>query len=100
MESHVIAGREIAVFLDGSYDYSISSDDYLSMTRDALGDLDTVSFVWDSVRERTDGQVTAFGQHTYRADGETHTVYISYTLRKSGSSYYVTEIGSSDSPLD
>jgi hypothetical protein len=100
IESHVTAGREIAVFLDGSYDYSITSDDYLSMTRDALGSLETASFVWDRVNERTDGQVTAFGAHIYRADGEPHTVYVSYTLRRSGSSYYITEVGSSDSPLE
>ena len=100
IERHVWRGYRIAVFLDGRYDYSIASDDYLSMTRDALGNLDTVSFVWDSVKERADGQVTAFGAHVYRVNGETHTVYISYTLRKSGTCYYITEVGSSDSPLD
>ena len=30
-------GRKIAVFLDGKYDYTISSDDYLSMTHAASG---------------------------------------------------------------
>jgi hypothetical protein len=100
IEPHVSPGRDVAVFLDGNYDYSISSDDYLSMTRDAVGNLETASFVWDSVRERADGQVTAFGAHTYRSNDGSNTVYISYTLRRSGGSYYITEVGSSADPLN
>jgi len=100
VQRHVLANRDVAIFLDGNYDYSVSGSDYLSMTRDAIGNLETASFVWDSVRERSDGQVTAFGVHTYRANGESHSVYISYTLRRSGGSYFISEVGSSESPLN
>jgi len=100
IQRHVLAGRRIQVFLDGNYDYTISSDDYLSMTRDALEDMETVSFIWDKVREREDGQITAFGSHTYRANGAEHTVYISYTVMRVENKYYVTEVGSSAEPLD
>jgi len=100
IEPHVRAGQTIAILLDGQYDYTISSDDYLSMTGDAIGDLDTASFVWDNVREGRNGMVTAFGEHSYRSSDQTRTVYVSYTLQKSGSHYYITEVGSSDNPLD
>ena len=100
IRSHVLVGRKIAVFLDGKYDYTMSSDDYLSMTHDAIGDMETVSFIWDKVREREDGQVTAFGSHTYRSNDEDRTVYISYTLSKIADEYYITEVGSSAEPLD
>jgi hypothetical protein len=97
---HVRAGQTIAVLLDGQYDYSISSDDYLSMTRDAIADLNTATFVWDKVRERGDGTVTAFGEHAYISSDQTRTVYVSYTLEKVGRDYFITEVGSSQDPLE
>ena len=100
IDPHVRAGQTIAILLDGQYDYTISSDDYLPMTRDAIADLDTVSFVWDKVREGRNGMVTAFGEHSYRSSETTRTVYVSYTLQKAGRDYYITEVGSSDYPLD
>ena len=100
IERHVMPNDKVAIFLDGRYDYSIDGEDYLHMTRDALQDLETVSFVWDNVRQRTDGTVTAFGTHRYfDASGNVKTVYVSYTLDKVGSEYYIVEIGSSLDPL-
>jgi len=99
IERHVRLGSTIAILLDGEYDYSITADDYLSMTRDALIDLDTISFVWDKVRERQDGTVTAYGEHRFYSSDVARTVYVTYTLRRIGGDYYVTEIGSSSSPL-
>jgi len=101
IENHVRDGRDIAVLLDGNYDYSIEGSDYLSMTRDALDDMQTDSFVWDKVRERTDGMVTAFGTHRYiSSSGDTRTIYVSYTLQRIGRQYYITEVGSSSYRLD
>ena len=99
IQRHVRARQTIAVLLDGQYDYSISSDDYLAMTRDAISDLDTVSLTWDSVRERGDGEITAFGRHAYRSSGQTRTIYVSYTLQQIGRDYFITEVGSSEYPL-
>ena len=100
IQKHVRAKTTIAVLLDGEYDYAISSEDYLYMTRDAIADLDTQSFIWDTVRERHDGTVTAFGQHSYSTSGNLHEVFVSYTFQKIGREYYLTEIGSSLDPLD
>lgn len=100
IQRHVRSDRRIAVLLDGEYDYSVESDDYLRMTRDAIEHMDTASFVWDWVRERSDGGVTAFASHVYYdSSGRERTVYVSYTLHRSGSRYYITEVGSSLNPL-
>jgi len=100
IRDHVDTSRRIAVLLDGKYDYSMDSQDYIEMTSDAIDDVQTISFTWESVRERTDGSYTAFGRHYFRDDdGISRTVYVSYTLYPIGSRYYITEVGSSNSTL-
>ncbi|OFX16210.1 MAG: hypothetical protein A2Z18_02640 [Armatimonadetes bacterium RBG_16_58_9] len=100
VEQHVMRDDKVAVFLDGQYDYSIDGDDYLSMTRDAIEDMETISFVWDKVKGRADGTVTAFGTHRYHdTTGAARTVYVSYTLDTVGGRYYIVEVGSSVDPL-
>jgi hypothetical protein len=100
LENHVASDESIAILLDRKYDYSVNADDYMQMTSDAIDQMQTVSFTWQSVRRRTDGDYTAFAKHTYRDDsGDTKVVYVSYTLRKSGGDYYIEEVGSARSSL-
>lgn len=112
IQAHVAPKENVAVFLDGKYDYSISGDDYLQITHDALESLQTVGFVWDRARPRSDGSVTGFAQHTFYQppasglpDGDQDladpmkTVYVTFTLRKQSGVYYITEVGSSEAPM-
>lgn len=111
INKHVNPFDKIAVFLDGEYDYTITGQDYLEMTHGALETLQTVGFVWESLKTRTDGAVTAFGSHSFYEpltvvpDGEgfnlepTRTVYVSFTLRKMDGQVQIMEVGSSDRPL-
>ncbi len=100
IRNHVSRGQSIAILLNGRYDYSLDSDDYLQMTSDAVNQIQTVSFTWESIRQRTDGNYTAFGRHTYYdISGMTKTVYVSYTIRRIGSYYDIVEVGSSSSHL-
>lgn len=95
---HLAYSQKIAILLDGSYDYSVDSDDYYNMTNDAIDQMDTVGFVWESARQRTDGNYTAFAKHTYVDDSNTqHSVYVSYTLDRY---YNIVEVGSSESSLN
>ena len=125
----------ISVFLDKKYSYSIASDDFVQITRDALDRLNTVSFDFTRLRKAKNGDVTAYGIHIYRTgssdtntdtkDGDTvpfdqsgtdnsaapyakasdpssgseKTVYISYTLRRNDSQWYIIATDSSDQPL-
>jgi hypothetical protein len=100
IKDHVNSSGEIAILLDGSYDYSVNPDDYMQMTSDAIDQMQTVSFTWQSVRRRSDGDYTAYAKHTYRDDsGDRKTVYVSYTLERDGGEYVIDEVGSSSSPL-
>lgn len=96
IERHVRDDVKIAVLLDRKYDYSIDSEDYVDMTRDAMEQMETISFFWQSVKQRTDDAYTAFGQHVYRdSTGVRNTVYVSYTLEQIRGRYIITEVGSS-----
>lgn len=98
--NYVDDDQTIAVLLDGKYNYSVEPKDYLQMTSDAIDETQTVSFTWQSVRERTNGDYTAFGKHTYvNADGNTQTVYVSYTLRMIDGNYVIIEVGSAKHTL-
>jgi len=58
---------KVSVNLKGKYAYSISSDDFAKITRDAFADLNTVSFEFTRLRKAKNGDVTAYGTHTYLA---------------------------------
>ena len=101
IKNHVRTGQQIAALLDGNYDYSVDPDDYVQMTSDAIDQMKTVSFTWETTRQRADGAFTALGKHVYDdPSGATKTVYVSYTLRKIGGSFVILEVGSSTSPLN
>ena len=100
IKDHVDSEDSIAVLLDGRYDYSMDADDYVETTSDAIDEMQTVSFIWQGVRQRTNGEFTAFAKHVFRdASGDTHAAYVSYTLRRIDGEYYITEAGSSKSSL-
>jgi len=58
---------KISVLIKSKYAYSISSDDFAQITRDALDRLDTVSFKFSRLRKARNGDVTAYGVHVYRS---------------------------------
>jgi len=97
VKNHVDSHQQIAVLLDGKYDYSVDGTDYTDMTTDAISQLHTISFTWLEVRERTDGDYTAFGKHVFQDDSSHNkTVYVSYTLKRIGHDFMIVEVGSSE----
>jgi hypothetical protein len=56
---------KVSVNLKSKYAYSISSDDFAKITKDALANLNTVSFDFTRLRKAKNGDVTAYGTHTY-----------------------------------
>jgi hypothetical protein len=68
IQSHLRdSDTKVSVNLKGKYAYSISSDDFAKITRDAFSDLNTVSFEFTRLRKAKNGDVTAYGTHTYLA---------------------------------
>lgn len=60
---------KIAVSLKGKYRYSIASGDFEQISKDAFDRLQTVSFKFTELRKAKNGDVTAYGTHTYKASG-------------------------------
>ena len=101
---HVRPSSQIHVSLKGEYAYSVDRQDYHEMTLDAMSNIRTVDFEFYRVRHRDNYEAVAYGKHTYydeaydRDDdsyGTRKTVYVSYTLERHGSDWYITEAGMS-----
>jgi hypothetical protein len=87
---------KVSVFLKGKYEYSLSSNDYLDMTRDAMQNMDTIQFDITRLRKRALGVYVASGKHVYRnKEGEKRTVYVSFVLEKLRDRWTITQVGTS-----
>ena len=99
IERHVSAEDKIAVYLKGEYSYSVGARDYLDMTRDAMRQVETVSFEFTRVNKRASDEAAAYGRHEYvNEEGDKKVVYVTYTLHKHGTNWIITEVGSSPEP--
>lgn len=84
----------IAVYRSGKYQYSLDSNDYLDLTRDALRVTDTVSYKLDRIRRKGSGTYVASGKHVYRdRDGKQRTVYVSFAMEKIDNRWTITQVG-------
>ena len=105
---HVRPASTIDVLLKGEYAYSVDRLDYCDMTLDAMKAIKTTSFKFYRIRKRCDYEVVAYGKHIYYDDYDFNcdshsyydrspqkTVYVFYTLRRCGSDWYITEVGTS-----
>jgi hypothetical protein len=87
---------KIAVFLKGKYDYSMATNDYLDLTRDAMRNMDTIEFDITRLRKRAMGVYVASGKHVYRdSEGRERTVYVSFVLEKLRDHWTITQVGTS-----
>lgn len=112
LAKHVRRDSKMDVFLKGEYTYSLERQDYLDMTSDAMSNIRTEKFEIYRTRERDRYAVVAYGKHTYydyeyRQDSSDlpsqtrrNTVYVTYTLERSGDEWYITEVGSSPNRPD
>jgi hypothetical protein len=83
----------IAMYARGHYKYSLNSNDFVDLTRDAVHSLQTVQFNLNYLHQRAPGIFCASGTQTYRApDGSTRTVYVSYVLQDFGGEWTLTEV--------
>jgi hypothetical protein len=89
------------VYFNGEYAYSTATQGYYSMTADIMSTTQTVSVdfgdpIWISSRE-----MFYAGRHVFNnPNGATHTVYISYRLRRLGSDWYIVAVGTSAQPIE
>lgn len=87
------AQAEIAVFSKGSYQYTLSSNDYLDMTRDFMLTADTVRFDVFRVSRRSHDAYSLAAKHVFRGrDNVTRTVYLSFVLERYGRYWTITQV--------
>lgn len=92
---YVRSNTQVDIMLDGNYSYSVSGDDYCSMSRDAITSIGTISFTFESIRSRGNDRIVAYGLHRfYASDGNIKTVYVSYTFEKRYGEWVIVEAGS------
>lgn len=96
---HVKSYLAVEVYLRDEYSYSLDTSDYYDMTRDAMSVIKTYSFDFDKVNRVGFDRHIAKGKHVYiDRYGALKTVFVSYTLERFGSDWYITAIGSSPYP--
>lgn len=98
---HLRSDRKVHVFLRGKYSYSVEAEDYRDMTKDALQAIETIGFEWVRTRKRSDTEYVCAARHEFRdKDGDTRSVYASYTLEKFHGNWWVTEVGTAEELTD
>jgi hypothetical protein len=87
---------KVAIFLKGKYEYSMPSNDYLDMTRDAMRYMDTIQFDFTRLRKRAMNVYVVSGKHVYKnSNDETRAVYVSFVLEKLKDRWTITQLGTS-----
>lgn len=84
----------VAVFQDERYSYSLRQRDFLGLSSDALDRVTTLSFRFDSVRDRSDGLINAYGTHVFRLRGDStpRQATVRYTLVYVDGDWYVSAL--------
>lgn len=97
LRRRVAPDLDVAVFDGERFSYSLRRADFLALSADALDRVQTVSFRFVSVRDRSDGLVNAYGTHVYRIKsgddaGRVRTATVRYTLAFVDGDWYVSAV--------
>ena len=94
---HVSGGLPVRIYRNGKYNYSLEPEDFRDMTKDALTRVETVGFEWTRIDRQASDEYYLEAKHTfYDADGERHTIRLSYTLERASGNWWITETGTSN----
>jgi hypothetical protein len=91
---HINDAIAVRIVQKGEYQYSLEPDDYRDITKDAVNRVDTTSFEWTKIDRVSNELVNVEAKHSFRdADGDAHTIRLTYTLEKSRGGWWITETG-------
>ncbi|MFB3882183.1 MAG: hypothetical protein ACE149_13030 [Armatimonadota bacterium] len=97
---HLTDDVDIRVYFDGEYQYSTTTEDYYTMTVDAMATTQTVTLTFSDPIWLSSHEFFVTGRHVfYDPDGGKQTVYLSYRMRKLGGDWYIVSVGSSLEPI-
>ncbi len=100
IDNYLTDDVKVRIYFNGKYSYSLAIEDFRQMTADALASTKTTAIrfnqpIWLAPRE-----VFISGHQLFLdPEGGEHQMYISYRLRRLGSSWYIVAFGSSDEPI-
>lgn len=90
----------LAIILNGNYQYSMDSGDFLSLTRTALSSATDLQFIPDHLIRKSDKTFVLTGRHLFKdKSGEDRTVYFSYVLQLSGDIYLISQLSTAPDRL-
>jgi hypothetical protein len=97
---HLTDEVDIRVYFDGEYEYSTTTEDYYSMTADAMATTQTMTLTFDRPIWLSAYEFFVTDHHVfYDPNGDKQAVYVSYRLRKLGGEWYIVSVGSSLEPI-
>lgn len=97
---YIATDQPIGIYFDGAYSYSLSSDDYYSMTLDAMSNLRTTAMEFDTPTWINANAVFCTGRHIFDdPDGQRQVVYVSYRLQRANERWRIVAVGSSPGPI-
>lgn len=83
----------IAIYFRGKYKYSMPSNDYVDVTRDAISAMTNVTFSIEYLHQRGPGVFSAAGHQTYRdANGQDQTMWLSFVLQDISGQWTLTQV--------
>jgi len=98
---HIRPDKKISVYFDNDYSYSLSDEDYYSMTLDAMSTIKTVEMEFDYPTWLSENDVFFVGRHIfYDPDGDRQEVYVSYRMKRIDKEWYIIGVGSSPQPIE
>jgi hypothetical protein len=84
----------ISVVKEGKYQYTLSADEYLDITRDMLRTTDTIDFEVYDVERKADTVAVVTIRHTYTTgDNRDRTVYTCFALERLLGRWTLTQVG-------
>ena len=82
----------IAIYVRGTYQYSMQAEDYINLTRDAVKSIQASQFDIHFVHQRAPGVFSVSGQQTYRdQNGNVQSMWLSFVLQDIGGQWTLTQ---------
>jgi hypothetical protein len=94
------ADGKVRIFPKGEFKYTVPSQEFLDILKDAMTKLDTIAFELNRPTSDAKGRVFVAGKHTYVDDAKAkHETYISYGLDRIDGRWTIVEAGSASDPI-
>jgi len=101
LSAHLTDQLDVQIYFEGKYSYTTSTKDYYAMTADTMSTTQTVAMEFSDPVWVSKDEVFYAGRQVFKdPEGERHTLYVSYRLRRLGSDWYIVGFGSGTKPIE